>query len=251
MITKYMIQTSLLNTNFIEYTIVKPKTCEKTVFWLHGYQERADQLLKHELWKTLAETYHAAIVFPDVPDTYYLNQSWNDCYTEEFLISKLIPTVQTLHELPSDKESTFLAGISMGGFGSLLLGSHHPQLFCKIGSISGAFILDDVMIGNPEVIGDPRQTLEHFRNLFGDIPSLDESRERNPLLAAQNALEQNALPPIFLGCGTDDLLYTRNRKLYRMLSEYQANITWTESPGDHEWSCFETMIPELFRWFFE
>ena len=134
------IQTNLLTENDINYSLIIPPECQNTLFWLHGYQERSEQLLQYEAFMRFAEDHHIAIIFSDTPDTYYLNQEWNQCYTEDFLVSEFIPTVTEKYHLPNERNEMFLAGISMGGFGSLLIGSHYPKRFGKIACISGALL---------------------------------------------------------------------------------------------------------------
>ncbi len=231
----------------IPYTLILPKSCKRTVLWLHGYRERAEQLLANGPFERLAEQYEAAILFPDVPDTYYLNQPWNGCYTENFLMKEFLPTVTVSYDLPRTRDSLYIAGISMGGFGSLLLGSHEPELFGKIACISGAFIIDDLLIGNPEVVGS-FANFAHFQNLFGDLPSLADGCERNPLLSSEQALVRHQLPPVFIACGTEDLLYTRNQKLFHKLEMAGADIAWWEDTGNHDWSFFGLAVSHVFQW---
>ena len=234
--------------NIIEYTLILPARCRMLLLWLHGYQERASQILSHPILEQLAYDHGIAVVIPNVPDTYYMDQPWNQALTETFLVSEFLPALRAKHALPA---STAIAGISMGGFGSLLLGSRHPNCFEKILSISGAFIIEDLLIGNPEVIGNSANAILHFQTLFGDIPSLETNPERNPEVSALDTLAAGTLPPVFLACGTDDMLYSRNLRLRRILEKEGASITWTEAEGSHHWDCFEKILPEAFTWLAE
>ena len=247
MIIRDSIQTNLLTEKNIHYSLIMPEDCQKTLFWLHGYRERSEQLLQYEVFDQSAQKHHMAIIFPDVPDTYYLNQSWNHCYTEDFLVEEFIPTVIKKYHLPDESGVTFLAGISMGGFGSLLIGSHYPERFGKIACVSGAFIVDDLLIGNPEITGAV-SNIQHFRNLFGDIPSLAEDSARNPWLAVKTALDTGCMPPVYLACGTEDLLYSRNQKMYRQLKMAGTDVTWAEEKGNHDKQFFSHAIPEVLDW---
>lgn len=249
MIIKNILQTTLFPSNSIPYAVILPNTCRHTLFWLHGYKERSEQLLTHPIFEQLAETYETAVVFPDVPDSYYINQQWNQCYTEDFFVQELIPYMIDTYKLPSTRDSVSIAGISMDGFGSLLLGIHHPYLFGKIASISGAFIIDDLSIGNPEVIGSVAN-IGHFRNLFGDIPSLADDASRNPLQAVEILEDNRNLSPIFLTCGTEDLLYLRNIKLRNRLQTLGLDVSWTEAPGNHDWQFFTPAVSRTFEWLF-
>lgn len=246
MIVTATFPTALLSTNIIHYKLVLPSIFHKTLLWLHGYKERSKDILAKSNLEHLAEQYQIAIILPDVPDTYYLNQMWNECYTEDFLILEFLPAMYKKYHLPHQRQNIYIAGISMGGFGSLLLGSHHSGLFGKIVSISGAFIIDDILIGNPEIIGSPNN-LPHFQKLFGDFSTLD-SYEKNPSAAARQALEKSQLPPIYLACGTEDLLYTRNLKLRNLLLKLGADVTWTEACGNHNWNLFNDVLADIFNW---
>ena len=249
MINKNRIQTALLPERELSYAILRPDICKSTLLWLHGYKERSEELLADPLFKQLAEQYQAAIAFPDVPDAYYLDQWWNDCYTEAFLVREFLPHIAEQYRLPMDRNSLFLGGISMGGFGSLLVGAHNPHLFGKIACISGAFILDDVTMGNPEVVGS-LSNISHFKKLFGDIPTLAEDISRNPLRAIEAMENKQTLPPVFLSCGRADLLYQRNAKLYYRLRDLSLDVSWYEAHGDHNWEFFRPAIVHAFRWLY-
>jgi len=249
MIIKNILQTTLLSVPGINYAIILPSTYNHTLLWLHGYKERSEQLLMHPIFEQLAEQYQTAIIFPDVPDTYYMNQPWNDSYTEDFLIQEFIPYVVKQHDLPSERNSLSIAGISMGGFGSLLLGVHYPEVFGKIACISGAFIIDDLAIGNPEIIGSTAN-IYHFQSMFGDILSLADDPSRNPWTAIKTIEDKNILSPIYLACGTEDLLYRRNIRLYRRLQERNLDVSWYTSPGNHDWKFFHQAILHTFEWLY-
>lgn len=206
-------------------------------------------MLAYPLFEQLAKIHETAIVFPDVADAYYMNQPWNRCYTEDFLIKEFIPYITQKYQLHATQNSMFLAGISMGGFGSLLIGAHNPKLFGKIACISGAFILDDLLIGNPEVVGS-FTNIGHFRNLFGDIPSLADDESRNPLCAIKAIKDKRILPPVFLACGTEDILYKRNAKLCCRMQELRFNVSWYEAPGGHDWKFFYQAILRVFEWLY-
>ena len=235
--------------NTIEYTLLLPENCRGLVLWLHGYQERSAQILQHPVLEQLAEQHHLAVAIPDVPDTYYMDQPWTECFTETFLTAEFLPALQTKYPLPHGTACTAVAGISMGGFGALLLGSRHPKRFGRIASVSGAYIIDGILIGNEEIVGKSPNAITHFQNLFGDIPSLDGDSNRNPEAAALYALSERTLPPLFLACGKDDrLLYSRNRSLLTRLENAGADVTWSEADGAHSWTCYEQILPDVFQW---
>lgn len=250
MIQVERIETTLLQESPISCSIVLPQNCKKVCLWLHGFQERSQEILQSVDLEFFGERYQTAFLLPDVPDTYYLNQPWNACYTEQFLITELLPALQRKYESVTGAacwKHLEIAGISMGGFGSLLLGSHFPDHFQKIICISGAFILSDLLIGNPEVTGTFLGNLEYFQNLFGCLDTLETSYSRNPAVAAAYQLEKKQLPPVFMACGTEDMLYRRNLRLRDQLREAGANLTWKEARGGHNWKFFSSILEDAWK----
>lgn len=240
--------TTLLCDPICTYRIILPETYDKVLYWLHGFQERSADIIFKSNFEELAETYQMAVVIPDLPDTYYLDQPWNNCYTEEFFFEEFMPYIQKNYQLPSEPSSCFIGGVSMGGFGSLLYAGHHPELFSKTISISGAFIINDLLIGNPEVTGIFDGNLAYFQNIFGDIPSLENDVLRNPKTAALTALNPD-FPEIILACGKRDMLYSRNVRLYDCLMNSGANVRWIknndEQAGEHNWLYFRHALNEI------
>ena len=110
--------------------------------------------------------------------------------------------------------------------------------------------MDDLLIGNPEVTGSV-SNLAHFQNLFGDIPSLDEDPDRNPVLAAKAAAKTGLMPAVYMTCGTEDLLCTRNRKVCSQLQQAGADVTWTEDAGDHRWDFFAPAMIRMAKWLYQ
>jgi S-formylglutathione hydrolase FrmB len=58
---------------------------------------------------------------------------------ESSLIDELMPVVEARFPTLAGRDWRALAGTSLGGYGSYLIGLHHPDLFSSIGSVSGAF----------------------------------------------------------------------------------------------------------------
>ena len=56
------------------------------------------------------------------------------------------------------------------------------------------------------------------------------------------------MSPIYLTCGTDDLLYTRNKKIYQQLLSVGSDVTWSEAPGNHDADFFAPAITRVFNW---
>lgn len=111
----------------------------------------------------LAGKHQLLIVVPYIlKDCYYISTKKFNC--EEFISKELICYIEQKYPSLKNKEK-ILAGISMGGYGSVLIGAN-TNVFDKIVSISGSFISRDIIIGNHEVWGNRKPNTESARGTF-------------------------------------------------------------------------------------
>jgi S-formylglutathione hydrolase FrmB len=90
----------------------------------------------------LTASYPSLIVSPDGNSGY-----WSDWYNggafgppkyETFVIDQLIPLVDARYRTAADRAHRLITGVSMGGYGAVMLAARHPDLFAAVSSISGA-----------------------------------------------------------------------------------------------------------------
>ena len=124
-----------------------------------------------------------------------------------------------------------IAGLSMGGYGALRLGSKYPERFSAISAhsaitdITGISSFTDVPL-NPYLACAPREELS-------SLHWLRTHRDR--------------LPPLRFDCGVEDDLLESNRALHHALTEQKIVHDYTEYPGGHEWSYWQRYLPETLR----
>lgn len=230
----------------VEIGIVKPNTYKRVLVLLHGCRSSFDDMRDKLPLTEYAEAHQIIIVIPNMNDGYYIDR-------EGYLVGKFI-TEELFHILKmeyvlTEEMEVYLAGISMGGYGSLLIGLRYPDVFRGIAAISGSFIAHDVIIGNPEVVGSAYNpsTVHYFLNTFGPLCDLEQSVERNPEAAIRHWNKESTFPPLVLTCGTEDLLYTRNQNIINLLKNKELPFLWKEIPdGLHDWTCFDKGMRFLF-----
>jgi enterochelin esterase-like enzyme len=123
----------------------------------------------------------------------------------------------------------FLAGLSMGGFGTLRLGARHPERFLGLSAHSAVVSLDDLspFIASPvwqEPVDDPDASV-----LF--------SRPGTPV------------PPLRFDCGIDDPLLESNRALHRRMEAAGVPHRYEEFDGGHTWPYWERHLAETLEFF--
>ena len=147
-------------------------------------------------------------------------------------VSEEVPEFVTNYfPISSNPQHSYIAGLSMGGYGALLHGLTHPERFAAIGAFSAAVM----------PMGDP----EEIKGLT-DGP-LDVS-----YLAKQAAAAKTPLPPLYISCGEDDFLYKLNSDFKDMLAENHVDVTWVSLPGyTHEWRFWNLQVEQFLDWIHE
>jgi S-formylglutathione hydrolase FrmB len=118
-----------------------------------------------------------------------------------------------------------IAGLSMGGFGALLLAARHPE---RVRAAYGMSSITD---------------FSQMRFFVGDIGVYDvDDDDRSVLDACIKA--GDALPPIGFDCGTTDPLIEPNRALHAGLDDAGIDHSYAEFPGGHEWPYWAAHLPD-------
>jgi enterochelin esterase-like enzyme len=133
------------------------------------------------------------------------------------LLTEVIPSVEKMYRVSKDRNSRAIAGLSMGGAESLMVGLNAPDRFAWVGAFSSGGLSDD------------------FNATF---PHLDSSAN------AQLRL-------LWIACGTDDRLIDNNRRFRAWLQSKGVRHTDVETPGAHTWMVWRrnlaTFAPLLFE----
>ncbi len=226
--------------------VIIPKKIEKFLLLLHGYNGSFKHLDDNLPLLEYANGNNMIIVTPNMNNGYYLNR--NGYRVNEFVFFELFPLILKRYEL-WDEIPMYIAGISMGGYGSLLIGSALPSKFRKIISVSGAFIAHDVAIGNPQVVGGPgdKEVLKYFMDTFAPFDTLENDKNRNPIAAIINC-KLDTVPEIIMTCGTKDKLYERNLDALRVFCKYGVECDWIPIEGGiHDYESFDAGLRYAFK----
>lgn len=72
----------------------------------------------------------------------------------------------------------------------------------------------------------------------------------NDLFAVSDRLAASgkALPKLYMWCGTEDGLYGQNVRLRDHLRARGYDLTYEESPGDHQWKYWDEKIQTVLSW---
>jgi S-formylglutathione hydrolase FrmB len=139
----------------------------------------------------------------------------------------------------------------MGGYGGLTLGLRHPEMFCSIGSQSGALAfarsIGERLKDGGELPARQPPAADRVNPEIG-LEDFDSQAERTPkgklFATAEQAaahdpfrlvleVPKDSLPHICIDCGTEDRLIAGSRDFVKLLIEHDVPFTYAESPGGH------------------
>jgi S-formylglutathione hydrolase FrmB len=202
-----------------------------------------------------AREYDLIVVMPDAGNSWYANWSKSDegqkNNWEDAIVKDLIGHVDATYRTIARREGRAINGLSMGGYGAIMLGLRHPDLFCSIGSHSGALSFARQAaerIKNGQQARRPGNPPSTTPTPGIDIEGFSSPAERTPKGTLWATVEDCAaydpfqlvlktpkekLPHIYLDCGTEDGLIRSQRALVKLLDENKITYTAGEAPGAH------------------
>ncbi|MBP3936993.1 MAG: esterase family protein [Clostridia bacterium] len=203
-----------------------------TLYLLHGIGG------DHRSWLNLtsiaryADEAGIAVVCPDAEHSFYSNMVYGKPYYT-YIAEELPAYCRTMFPLSDDPKQTYIAGLSMGGYGALKVAIRNPENYAAVGCFSGCVDLRSVPqeqypIPANELVG-----------VFGDgIAGEDDVM----LLTSKAARNKVALPPIYLTCGLSDELYPQTQRYRQQLDFLRVPYVYDEWPGGHEWGFWDRSI---------
>lgn len=239
---EFLVASKVLNRDVPVRLLVPSGTNMKCLILLHGYNGTQNQWYEKTNIEELASQYNLVVAMPGCGNGYYEDTQENIPY---FIGEELVTYLRTSLPVSQIREDMFIGGVSMGGFGALLIGSKFGNTFGKIASLSGAFIIPDVVIGNQGVLGDADPN--YFRSIFGDFEVLEGST-KDPVAEAIRASAQGTMPSICLLCGENDDLYQGNIKVVKVLRNHGIPVIWYGGRGNHHWPFWNDLLPHVIRW---
>ena len=186
----------------------------------------------------VASRYALIIVTPQAVNSWYVNSATNpaDRYAD-YIADDLIAEIDGHYRTIASSHQRAVAGLSMGGYGALLLTLRHPDLFGFAGSISGAFAGPS---GIEHVLPELKPSTDEA---FG--PPGSATRKENDLDTLIEGADPAKTPYMFLECGTSDPLLPSDRHVVAELSARGFTYEYHELPGAHTWSFWDNSVPPL------
>jgi putative tributyrin esterase len=212
-----------------------PVARRKVLYLLHGLSDDATAWQRYTSIETLANAYGLVVVMPSVGRSFYSDQPNGQNYFS-YVAEELPRYLEAVFGLAPRREDTFIAGISMGGYGAMKVALHHPERFAAAASFSGVLSLNILQL-DPS---DDRK--KEFALLFGSLDDLPGS-EHDPAVWLQRfAATPSAVPHLYIAVGRQEDLYPLSGMFYNACQSLGIQSEYHEEDGQHNWFLWERQV---------
>lgn len=182
------------------------------LYLLHGFGNNHAQWSGYTGIELFAEERQIAVVMFSGENKSYVTNPYDDF--EAFIQDELPEFITNTFPISTRVEDTYIAGLSMGGFGSLYHAFKHPEKYQAVGAFS------------------PGVSMREGRdNLFEVVKDVKKC------------------PPIYLVCGDKDFLFEDNIKFDQALTEQGLEHEWIIAPNyAHEWRFWNEYVEKFLDW---
>ncbi len=213
----------------------RPDALYPVLYLLHGHGNDHQCWLRYTSVERLAEEQRIALVTFDSGNKAYNNMPAGDRYFD-FLNEELPDFICHMFPVSPRREDTYIAGLSMGGYGTLAHALSRPARYCAFGAMSpGVYARAD---RKRQEDLDPNSVTDIFR------------RAIEPLYELEARLKEGAdLPKGYICCGKQDHLFQRVEDFVTDARALGADFTWHPVDGyEHEWRYWDLEIANFLNW---
>ena len=168
----------------------------------------------------------------------YFNSIDGDWRYEDFFFEELMPHVEQQYRIKGEKRYRAVAGLSMGGGGTLMYALHHPDLFSSAAPLSayiGPLSLEDAKTGyrrNNDALTDAQ--IETYHRQHSALDLIEAMPE-----------EQKDAVRWYIDCGDDDFLYEGNSLIHIAMRKKEIPHEFRIRDGGHTWTYWREALPTV------
>lgn len=245
----------------VKYTIYLPADYESSersypvVYLLHGYTDDntgwlqfgeinryADKAIEDGIIPPMI------IVMPNGDSSWYINSYNGKEDYEDFFIKEFIPSIEKTYRIKSQKRYRGIAGLSMGGYGTLFYSIKYPDMFAAAAPLSAGVFDDDALINMPDT---------NYENVLGPLygaglkgkDRLTKAWYDNSILKMIEVRSAGDLKKVryWIDCGDDDFLTKGNCLLHIELTDKKVPHEFRVRDGAHTWTYWRTGITDALQ----
>lgn len=214
------------------------------LYMLHGAYGDAFSWVRYSNIDRYAQERGMVVVMASAENSFYQDLKSGKKY-KTFFTEELPVFIQSVFPVTKDREKTYIAGFSMGGYGAWYLGLSRPDLYAKAASMSGA--LDIAGLYESATIQENENNPFSWEDSFGDPKKLSGSKYDLFALYDQD-VKGGCVPKLYQAVGTEDFLYQSNLHVKEVLEAKHADLIYKEDKGGHDWNFWDKYIQDILDW---
>ncbi|MDR3120665.1 MAG: esterase family protein [Clostridiales bacterium] len=213
---------------FEQNRLHRPADKYPVLYLLHGHGNDHTTWMRYTSLERYAEESNLAVVTFATENKFYVNHNNQDLFYD-FIEKELPDFVLGLFPISPRREDTYIAGLSMGGFGALYHALNNPARFRAFGAFSAGMRHTGFLPEADAVIGEERPDLFLLLDrVAGDIADM---------------------PAGYMSCGTEDGLFALNDEFQKKYIGLGGQLEWRAvADYAHEWRFWDREIQEFLAW---
>ncbi|MDR0845206.1 MAG: esterase family protein [Tannerella sp.] len=169
----------------------------------------------------------------------YFNDIRGDFNYEDFFFTELIPHIEKTYRVRIDRRYRAIAGLSMGGGGTIFYSLHHPELFAAAAPLSAS-------TGNWNIEEQKRRLGDAAQKATdAQIETYFKRHSIEGILsnASKDDLDKIKRVRWYVSCGDDDFLYEGNSLLHIAFRKSEIPHEYRVKDGGHTWTYWRMELP--------
>lgn len=224
------------------------------LYLLHGHGQDYTSWLRLSRIEFYLQNSDVIVVMPNTNRGCYVDGVRTHRYGS-YLTKELPVALHNWFQISSDREHTFIAGMSMGGYGSLHAALSCPEQYGAVCALSAGIRMGTVDIkGQADkglAIPNSPEIDQNFENVYGDPAHYTGSEYDLKHLATVLNASNGPKPRILQLCGTEDPLYEQNVEFSDFIKSQCPNLdhSFQSSPGIHDFNYWDRESITMLRFF--
>lgn len=215
----------------------------QALYLLHGFSADYTDWQRFSRIENYAQAKRLAVIMPSGDNSFYANMPHSGNYYN-YLTEELPMVIESLFPISSKPEDRFIAGLSMGGFGTFKAALRNPEKYGAAASLSGGMKIKG-STDRPSAV--PTETF--LKEAYGPNWECYDPQTEDLFVLLENDMKKGVkLPPLFQCCGTEDFIYPQNVEFRDFALKLGAPLTFEEGPGVHNFDFWDPWIRRILDW---
>ena len=168
----------------------------------------------------------------------YFNTLRGDFQYEDFFFKELIPFIEKTYRVRAEKQYRAIAGLSMGGGGTVIYALHHPEMFASACPLSASV---------RRQTDNPNRRPADTVGLKLTADQIDAyGKQHDAFYLVENMHDaQKTQVRWYIDCGDDDFLSEGNSLFHIAMLKKEIPHEFRMRNGAHNWTYWREALPEV------